>query len=223
MRKSKFVFFAFVFSFLFSFELFSQAKPKIKKTIRGEVELPKALFSNKAFRQTFSGLVNVGASMNLGFHNFNVGTFASLTEYQIAYRFIGDPNSIQSTYTGGLKFTYDMLTSNSKGIFSPFVAPGYSFIKYTKLQYITTPPSQTKYNALSLNFGITYNMMLIDDWTGVGFVLGYSLIDHVYDPYALSLIQIYPNRTDNKGDLQNFFFGFCVYFDFARPRDAGDE
>jgi len=221
--KSKFIFLAFIFFFLHSFKLFSQVKPKVKKTIRGEVALPKEFFSNKAFKQTFSGLVNVGASMNFGYGKFNVGPFGSFTEFQILYRFIGDPNSIQSTYTGGLKFTYDFLTSTKKGMFSPFIAPGYSSIKYTKLVYNTTPPTQTKYNALSLNFGITYNMLLIDDWTGVGFVVGYSLVDHVYDPYALSLIQIYPDRTDNKGDLQHFFFGFCVYFDLARPKDAGDE
>ena len=108
-------------------------------------------------------------------------------------------------------------------MFSPFIAPGYSFIKYTKLQYVSAPPTQTKFSCLSLNFGITYNMLLIDQWTGVGFVLGYSLLDYVYDPYPIAQNQIYPNYTDHKGDLQNFFFGFSLYYDFARPKDAGDD
>jgi hypothetical protein len=218
-KQIYFLFLIFPFSFLI---VQAQVKPKFKKTIRGEVELPRE-FSNKAFRQTFSGLINAGASMNFGYHNFNTGIFGSLTEFQIVKKFTGDPHSIQTTYTGGLKFSYDMLTSTGKGMFSPYIAPGYSFIKYTELTYITTPPIKTNYYGLSLNFGITYNMMLIDDWTGVGFVLGYSLVDHVYDPFLLSQNQIYPNYTDNRGDLQNFFFGFCVYFDLARPHDAGDE
>jgi hypothetical protein len=223
MNKSKYIFLAFVFCFLVNSELFSQVKPKYKKTIRAEGGLPHEFFSNKAFRQTFSGLFTVNASMNFGIRNFNVGVFAGFTEFQMLYKFLGDPNSIQNNYAGGLRFSYDLYTSTKKGMFSPFIAPGYSFIDYTKLQY-TIPPTQTKYNAININVGITYNMMLIDDWTGVGFVVGYTFLNHQYDPYALSQIQQnFPNYTDYKGDLQNFYFGFCVYFDFARPRDAGDD
>ena len=201
---------------------FLQAKPKVKKTIRGEVALPRQL-SNKAFKQTFSGVVNAGLSMNFGFGKFNAGPFGSLTEFQIVKKFTGDPHSIQTTYTGGLKFSYDMLTSSGKGMFSPYIAPGYSFIKYTNNP--TKPkPLKTKLQCLSLNFGITYNMMLIDDWTGVGFVLGYSLVDHVYDPYALGSLKRILTIPTIKAICKIFSLVFVSTLILPNPkmRETGD-
>src|SRR3990172_7489206 len=104
---------------------FSQ-KTKLKKTIRAEFQLPRATW-NKAFTRTFSGVFNSGISMNFGGKHFSTGGFYSLTQYQVFPKYYEDPHVIQTNHTAGIKLHYDMLTSTGNGMFSPFIAPGYSW------------------------------------------------------------------------------------------------
>ena len=108
-----------------------------------------------------------------------------------------------------------MLTSTGNGMFSPFIAPGFSSIKYTRIQCKNHDAYQTESKALSVNIGAAYNIMM-DEWTGVGFIVGFNMVDHVFRPENVCLdewgITYTPN--DKKGSLKNIFFGFSVYFDF---------
>lgn len=197
--------------------LLSDANAQLRKTIRGEFQLPRATW-NPAFTKAFSGVFNGGISFNLAprKNGFSYGAFYSLTQYQIFPKYFTDPRVVQTNHTIGAKIHYDMLTSSGKGMFSPFIAPGYSFIKYTRIKSKNHPPYQPESKALSVNIGMTYNIMM-DEWTGAGFIVGFNMIDHVYMPQNVCMDEwgIDYKENDSKGSFKNIFFGFSVYFDLA--------
>ncbi|MBI4931731.1 MAG: hypothetical protein HY841_13255 [Bacteroidetes bacterium] len=200
---------------------YAQVKPKLRKSIRAEFQLPKAT-SNPAFKKTFSGVFNTGLSMNFGGKHFNAGGFYSFTQYQIFPKFFEDPHSILANHTAGIKLTYDLFTSTRSGIFSPFIAPGYSFMSYTRIKCKNNMPYNTHPSALSMNTGMCYTIMM-DEWIGAGFIIGYNMIDHVFRPENICLDEwgLNYDESDKKGSLQNIFFGFSVYFDLAwKPETA---
>jgi len=213
---------------LLSASLLAQTKAPLnfKKTIRGDFQLARP-FQNKAFSTSFSGIFNTGASMNWGKKNFNAGVFYSLTQYQIFPKaFVGsidDPHSVLTIHTGGLKLSYDKFTENGKGMWSPFIAPGWSFMNYTRIKCNKQESHDTKTSAFSLNAGINYYIMF-DEWMGVGFMAGYNGIDHVFHPQNICLDE-WATFTDNekKGGIQSIFFGFSFYFDFAYKLETSEE
>ncbi len=196
---------------------------KFKKTIRGDFQLVRP-FQNKAFSNSFSEVFNTGASMNFGKNNFNAGVFYSLTQYQISPKaFVGsidDPHSVLTIHTGGLKLSYDKFTENGKGMWSPFIAPGWSFMNYTRIKCNNQEPHDTKTSAFSLNAGINYYIMF-DEWMGVGFMAGYNGIDHVFHPQNICLDEF--TDSEQKGSVQSIFFGFSFYFDFAYKPETSED
>jgi hypothetical protein len=203
-------------TFIFAL-IFSATNAQLRKTIRGEFQLPRATW-NPAFTKTFSGVFNAGLSFNMApkKDGFSYGAFYSLTQYQVFPKFFDDPHVIQTNHTFGAKIHYDMLTSSGKGMFSPFIAPGYSLIKYTRIKVKNHPAYQTESNAMSVNIGMAYNIMM-DEWTGAGFIIGFNMIDHVFMPENVALDEwsIDYKPKDKKGSFKNIFFGFSVYFDLA--------
>ena len=207
----------------------TKAPLKLKKTIRGDFQLVRP-FQNKAFSHAFSGVYNTGASMNWGKKKFNAGVFYSLTQYQIFPKaFVGsidDPHSVLTINTGGLKFSYDKFTSSGRGMWSPFIAPGWSSLKYSRIKCKDHDAQKTNPSAFSLNAGINYYIMF-DEWMGAGFIAGYNGIDHVFQPYNICLdewstIFNYTDK-DQRGGLQSFFFGFSFYFDFAYKPETSED
>ena len=221
MKKHIGILFLIFNSYLFTVDAQTKAPVKLKKTIRAEFQLPRAT-SNAAFKKTFSGVFNTGLSMNFGGKHFNAGCFYSFTQYQVFPKFFEDPHVVLSNHTAGIKISYDILTSSGRGLFSPFIAPGYSFLKYSRIKCKTETPYNTHPSAPSLNLGMSYNIMM-DEWVGAGFIIGYNMIDHVFRPESVCLDEwgIDYVQGDNKGSFQNIFFGFCVYFDLAyKPETA---
>ncbi|MEK6615075.1 MAG: hypothetical protein AABZ32_03030 [Bacteroidota bacterium] len=196
---------------------------KLKKTIRAEFQLPRATW-NKAFTKTFSGVFNSGISMNVGRKHFSAGGFYSLTQYQVFPKYYDDPHVIQTNHTAGIKLHYDMLTSTGNGMFSPFISPGYSWIKYTRIKVKNHPSYNTQTSAASVNVGASYNIM-IDEWVGVGFIAGFNMIDHVYRPENVSLDEwgMDYSPDDKRGSFKNIFFGFSLYYDLARKPETDES
>lgn len=196
--------------------------PKLKKTIRGEVQLPRPLW-NKAFEKNFSGVFNAGLSMNWGGKHFNMGGFYSLTQYQIFPGFLkpaDTPHSILTNHTTGIKCFYDVLSSSGNGMFSPYISAGYTFMSYTRVQCKKQMPHNTKTGGISMNAGAVYNIMM-DEWVGVGFTVGYNVIDHVFNPTNICLDEYMDfTNKERKGSLQNIFFGFSLYFDLAKKPEG---
>ncbi len=200
---------------------YSQSTHKIKKSICAQFQIPKAI-SNKAFRSTFSGVLNVGASMNFSRNNFTVGPFYSIMQFQVFPKYFDDSHALETTQTGGLRFAYDKLTQSGNGMWSPFIAPGFSYINYTRLKYNTLPPTITKINTYSLNAGVAYNFM-INEFTGVGFIIGYNIVENTFNPKAISLDQYYTFQSgDDVGYTNHIFIGFSAYFSLSkRPEGEG--
>ena len=177
---------------------------KLKKTVRGEFQLVRP-FQNKAFSNTFSGVFNTGASMNWGGKHWNAGGFYSLTQYQVFPKpFKGtydDPHPILTVHTVGIKLSYDKFTERGKGMWSPFISPGWSFLNYTRIKSKNHSPQETSLNAFSLNAGVNYYIMF-DEWMGVGFTAGYNGIDHVFHPYNLCLDEWSSVFTYKDSDLK---------------------
>jgi len=204
--------------------VFSQAKSKVKKTIRGEALIPRPI-SNKAFRQLFSGVFAANLSMNFGVKNFNTGIIYSMMQCQIFPRVQSDPHSIFTVHTGGIRFSYDVYPSKETMqetlgnffVFSPFIQGGISQVDYSRLkcktpQDIIGKSTQT----FSVTGGANFNLMF-SEYDGVGFTLGYSFFNHEFNPDNLCLSQYYPNfkDSDKKGLTQFILFGLNVHFDLA--------
>jgi hypothetical protein len=213
-----------LFFSLISFFSFSQDDFKIKKTIRGEALLPRPV-SNKAFTKIFSGVLNFNASMNFGFRNFNAGPYYNFMQSQIFPKFQDDPHSIQTVHTGGLRFSYDVgpsketLKSQPENffVFSPFIAMGYNKIDYSRLLSKNGCEITGKHTqALNIFAGANFNLML-SEWDGFGFTIGYNFINEHFNPDALCLSEYFDFTEDEKrGKLQYFLFGFNVYIDLAK-------
>ncbi|MBI3503037.1 MAG: hypothetical protein HY063_14705 [Bacteroidetes bacterium] len=222
--KKKFTITLLLLSFCLLNNFLYAQKSKFKKTIRGEFQLPRATW-NKAFTKTFSGVFNSGISLNFGTKHFSVGPFYSLTQYQVFPRLFDDPHVIQTNHTGGLVFHLDKLTETGNGMWSAFIMPGYSWIKYSRILCKDNghPPYQPQSSAKSINIGGSYTMML-DEWVGVGFIVGFNMVDHVFYPENVCLDQWQSYDTDDyKGDLKNIFFGFNFYFDLAYKAPTASE
>src|ERR1051325_1886508 len=178
-----------LFLILLSSFLSVNAQTKIRKTLRGEFQLPRAVW-NPAFAKTFSGVFNGGISMNWGGKHFSAGGFYSLTQYQVFPAFgvgtVDDPHTILTMHTAGIKLHYDMLTSTGKGMFSPFIAPGYSWLDYTRIKSKAHPPWMPHSSAVSMNIGAAYNIMM-DEWTGAGFIISFNTVNHVFRPENICL------------------------------------
>jgi hypothetical protein len=209
---------------------FSQKKPKVKKTFRADFEIPRPL-GNKAFDTLFSGVYNVNLSMNFGVKNFNTGVYGGMMQCQIFPRFQSDPHAIQTVYSGGIRFSYDIFPSKEKMastegnflMYSPFISVGYSSVNYSRLKSLSGQPSPTGKHSSTYNVsgGINLNLMF-SEYDGVGFTLGYTFLNHTFNPDPLSLNQYYPDikESDKHGLSSYFLFGFNWYVDLLK-REKG--
>lgn len=208
--------------------VFSQAK-KVKKTVRGEALLHKPV-SNKALAELFSGVFSANISMNWGFNNFNTGIFYNMMQSQIFPRFLSDPHSIQTVHTAGLRFSYDVypppkVLAAQKGnffMFSPYLAGGVAQVDYSRLKCIKQQITGKSTQAFSLSGGMNFNLMF-SEYDGVGFTIGYTFLNHEFNPNALCLNEFFPNIPDKHklGLSQYILYGFNAHFDLAkRDKDS---
>lgn len=202
---------------------FSQVQ-KVKKSIRAEGCLFRPV-SNKSFSQLFSGVYSVNLSLNFGVNNFNTGVFYNLMQSQIFPRLQSDPHSIQTVHTGGVRFSYDFYPSKAKMaatkgnffVLSPYLSGGISQIDYSRLKCITQQVSGKSSQAFTISGGANFNLMF-SEYDGVGFTLGYTLLNHEFNPDALCLNEYYPNipESNKHGLSQYILYGFNVHFDLVK-------
>lgn len=225
-----------IFSFCFLFFVsalgmpaFSQ-KPKVKKTIRAEGLLFRPV-ANKAFTSLFSGVFSTNLSLNFGVNNFNTGIFYNLMQSQIFPKYQSEPHAIQTVHTGGIRFSYDVYPSKAKMaatkgnifMYSPYLSGGFSQVDYSRLQCITQQVTGKSTQTFSVNAGFNFNLMF-SEYDGVGFTLGYSFLNHEFNPDALCLNEYYPDIEDKHkhGLSQYVVYGFNVHFDLVK-RDPDSE
>lgn len=225
------VFFIGFWFFISSFGIFgySQAR-KVKKTIRGEAMLFQPI-SNKAFAELFSGVFSANLSLNFGVQNFNTGIFYNLMQSQIFPKFAYEPHSIQTVHTAGLRFSYDVYPPKAKlaatkgnfFMFSPYISGGFSQVDYSRLKCIKQQISGASSQTFSINAGANFNLMF-SEYDGVGFTIGYSFLNHEFNPDKLCLNEWFPNipEADKKGLSQYILYGFNVHFDLVK-REGDSE
>jgi hypothetical protein len=211
-------------SFSYCPSAFSQAKAKVKKTFRADFSLPQTL-SNRAFDTLFRGVYNTNLSINFGIKNFNTGVYAGMMQCQIFPRKQIDPHSIQTVYSAGLKLGYDIYPSKEKMattqgnflVYSPFLSAGYSSVDYSRLQCVTGTPTGKHSQTYSISGGMSFNLMF-SEYDGIGLTIGYTFLNHEFNPDPLCLTQYYPNirEKDKQGLSQYLLFGLNWYLDLAK-------
>lgn len=219
----------FLMSAAFCPTAFSQAK-KTKKTIRGEGMLQRPV-SNKAFSQLFSGVFAANISMNWGFNNFNTGIYYGQMQSQIFPKFLSDPHAIQTVHTAGLRFSYDVYPSKVKMqttqgnffVFTPYLSGGFAEVDYSRLKCLTGAPTGKQNQTFSISAGGNFTLMF-SEYDGVGFAIGYTFLNHEFNPDPLCLTQYFPNipEKDKHGLSQYIVYGFNVHFDLVK-RDKDSE
>ena len=174
----------------------------------------------------------MNASINLGIKNFNAGIYGSHMQLQIFPKFQTDPHAIETTNTVGVRFGYDIYPSKEKMasqtgnfiVVSPFIAGGYNWIVYSrlKLKNPTDTITNTSIRAFNIYSGINFNLMF-SEYDGVGFTIGYSLLNHEFSPYDLDLHKWFNvNVNDTHGNTQYLFFGFNWYLDLGKRTESSD-
>ena len=225
-RPFLFLFFSFLF-FSFCPPAFSQKNPKVIKTLRSDILLPKPL-SNKAFKSKFSGVYYVNASMNFGIKKFNIGVLGSHMQCQIFPHYQSEPHAIQTINMAGIRLGYDIFPSKEAlaaqtGNFivvSPFIIGGYNWIDYSRLQTLGRPISGQHRQTYNIFTGINFNLMF-SEYDGIGFTLGYNYLHHEFNPYPLRLDDYYSfNEKDTHGPTQYLMFGFNFYVDLRKRENA---
>ena len=58
---------------------------------------------------------------------------------------------------------------------------------------------------------------MFDEFSGIGFMIGYEFFDYTYNPNAICLNEFYDyTEAEKKGRFQLFTFGFSFYYDLAK-------
>lgn len=211
-----------------SHSAFSQAK-KVKKTVRGEGLLHRPV-SNKAFAHLFSGVFSANLSMNWGWNNFNTGIFYNMMQSQIFPKYVYEPHSIQTVHTAGLRFSYDMYPSKQKlasqqgnfFVFSPYLSGGFAQVDYSRLKPITQTVTGKNTQTFSISGGANFNLMF-SEYDGVGFTIGYTILNHEFNPDGLALNEWFMDipESHKHGISQYILYGFNAHFDLAkRDKDS---
>ncbi|TAL59143.1 MAG: hypothetical protein EPN85_09900 [Bacteroidetes bacterium] len=225
-RPAIILFFIFIFSFL----MVNAQDKKTKKTVRAEALLHRPI-SNKAFSQLFSGVFSANISMNFGVSNFNTGIFYNMMQSQIFPKFLSDPHSIQTVHTAGVRFSYDVYPSKTKMVsqkgnffvFSPYLSGGFAEVDYSRLKCIAQQATGKHSQTFSAGAGANFNLMF-SEYDGVGFTLGYTFINHAFNPDPLCLNEFFPNipDKDKHGLSQYILYGFNVHFDLTKRDQDSD-
>lgn len=225
----KYLFLICILAPAFCMSAFSQVK-KVKTTIRGEALLHRPI-SNKAFSKLFSGVFSANLSLNFGIRNFNTGLYYNMMQSQIFPKFQYEPHSIQTVHTMGMKFGYDIYPPKAKlaaqkgnfWVVTPFLAGGFALVDYSYLICLNGAPTGKNTQTYSVNGGANFTVMF-SEYDGVGFTLGYTFLNHEFNPDALCLTQHYPNIPDGdkRGLSQYIFYGFNVHFDLVKRESESD-
>jgi len=175
--------------------------------------------SNKAFKESFTGIMDLSGSLCLSIRGFNFGGFYRYKQFQVQANKIANITTVQMVNGAGLRLGYDHWISD-KSIFSSSINIGYNWISYNRVSCQGHAPAPFKETGISLepNANIYF---LIDDGFGIGLMASYHVLTYAFDPAPICLDQFHTyNDSDKQGLTQGFSFGFCVYYDLAREASS---
>lgn len=205
-------------TFLFSLPANSQDIEKPNWTIRMDFQVPQPL-KNKAFKTSFTGIMDLGAAFCFGYKGVFLGPFYRYKQFQVQANKIKNITTMQLVHNAGLKIGYDNWL-NDKTNFSTSVNIGYNQVQYNRVICAATDSTPQQFTGVNLEPNLNMHFM-IDEGFGIGLMLSYNVFTYVFDPEPICLDQYHTyNDSDKQGLTQSFSFGFCVYYDLARKAPA---
>ncbi len=218
MKKIAVLFFAF----LIFYQLSSQEADKTKWTMRLDMMVPQPV-SNKAFQLSFTGICDVGASLNVRLGKlFNVGAQYRYKQFQVRGNKIADVYTLQHTHNACAKFSLDISTSKNT-IFSPGIGLGYNWINYTYLPCSLLTPTGQYVTAINMEPQAAF-VWMIDEGFGMGLMVNYNLLAYEFDPVSICLSEHKSySAKEMSGLTGSFSFGFSVFIDFAHRPEGFEE
>ncbi|HLG01953.1 MAG TPA: hypothetical protein VI731_00060 [Bacteroidia bacterium] len=175
--------------------------------------------SNKAFRRSFTGIYDIGASLNFQvFRGILVGIQYQHNLWKIPDNKIPGLKTYGQSHHGGIRVGYDYVINS--------IAVGYAGVsmlsgrmKFYGISYTpdtTRPPLETSFNyrMIQLEAGVYF-------YTEGNFAIGVhaagSFTSFAFDPYKLYLDQHEPYLpADLDGNVSYFNIGFSLVYSFLR-------
>lgn len=207
------------------FSIFSQEKTDDTRwTTRLDLMVPQPL-ANKAFKVSFTGILDVGLSINRRIGNkFNLGVSYRYKQFQVRTNKIPDLQilPIFHGHNGNLRFSMDLKNGKS-GLITPGLNVGYNLINYSHLPCVSLMPTHEEVTGFNLEPNLAY-VWLIDEGFGMGLMLSYNLLTYEFDPEGICLTE-YKDYSDKQktGLTQSFSIGFSVFIDFAHQAEGFEE
>ncbi len=177
--------------------------------------------SNGAFKKCFVGIYEASGGLNLMLYKcvFVGGAYKNglmkITENKIAnYNASMQMNNASGKIGGDL-----YLGEKNRVIFSAAISMGETWTHYYDLvakdpkKVISNTSYTCSYYEPEMNL-----FFLVDDNFGIGATLTYTVFDHTFDPYELSLNDWSAFDKTNGGSTQFISFGFGIYYNFYKKK-----
>ncbi len=184
------------------------------------ITVPHAI-SNSSFKKCFVGIYEVSGGLNVFIYKglFIGGNYENgllkITQNKI-------PNYDVSMHLDNAagKIGGDLyLGERNRVVFSTAISFGQNWTRYYGL--VAKDPHKTVTNT---SYNCTFYepevdlYFLADDNFGVGATIKYTVFDHTFDPYELSLNDWAAFNQTSAGSTQYLSFGFAVYYNFLKKK-----
>lgn len=177
--------------------------------------------ANKSFKKCFVGIYEISGGLNIMLYKgvFIGGTYKNgllkITENKIAnYNASMEINNAAGKIGGDL-----YLGERNRSLFSAALSMGENWTHYYDL--VAKDPHKVISNT---SFTCSYMepevnlFFLVDDNFGVGATISYTIFDHPFDPYELSLNDWAGFDKTSGGTTQYISFGFGFYYSFLKKK-----
>lgn len=180
---------------------------------RVSVTVPHPL-KNAAFHKCFVGVYEINVGMNLMLYKgFFVGGYYKNNLQRITENKIADYNASLNINTASIKLGNDLFIGDkNRVIFSAAVSAGQCWADYSGLK--TKTPGKyipTKFNSIYVEPEVDL-YFLVESNFGIGASVTYTMLNHSFDPYELSLNEYTQFGANNSGTTQYLCFGFGFYY-----------
>jgi len=192
---------------------FARAPAKGYWTTRFDFQVPQPV-NNKAFKTSFSGILDLGATFCFGYKGVFLGPFYRYKQFQVQANKIKNITTVMLVHNFGLKIGYDHWISD-KTIFSSSINIGYNSVNYRSVVCLVDSIPH-KFDGVNIEPNVNFHFM-IDEGFGIGLMVSYNVFTYEFDPNPICLNQYHTyTDSDKSGLTQTFSFGFCAYLDLNR-------
>ena len=190
-------------------------------TLRVDFMVPQ-IATNKAFKLSFSGIFEVGGSVNYRVGKFNFGPLYRYIQFQVRADKIPNIQTILNVHSAGLKLNADIPYGKSF-LLMPGLNTEWNFLNYTHLPCSLKTASEKKSSAFNLEPNMSV-VFLFDEGFGIGLQANYNILTYNFNPDNICLDEYKSYSNKEKTGLTGLFgFGFVVYWDLRKRGEAFDD